>query len=300
MHIGFVGIGQMGLPLCTNLLRAGFAVTAFDTNPAALEAITSAGARPASGLVELARHTDIVITTLPAPHISEEVITGQEGVLAGARAGSIVVEMSTVSPGLIRRMAAACRARGVTLIDCGMSGGPKGAAEATLTLMVGGDQADLERVRPVLEKMGKRIYHCGDTGTGMAAKLVNNALAHVNALSVIEGFSLGVKSGLDPKVLFDVVANSSGMSWVLLSRFQQYIKEGTFNPGMTLNLLHKDSSLAMEMAQESETPLFLLKLANSLFTWYCLEGMGPENWAKMMTIWERRLGIRIGAQPQEE
>jgi 3-hydroxyisobutyrate dehydrogenase-like beta-hydroxyacid dehydrogenase len=299
MQIGFVGIGQMGLPLCTNLLRAGYAVTAFDTNAAALEAIAGAGAQPASGLAELAGQVDTVITTLPSPHISEEVITGQGGLLEGARAGSIFVEMSTVSPGFIRRMDTACRAKNVTLLDCGMSGGPKGAAEATLTLMVGGDQAMLERVRPALEKMGQHIYHCGDTGAGMAAKLVNNALAHVNALSLIEGFSLGVKNGLDPKILFDIVATSSGMSWVLTSRFQQYIKDGSFNPGMTLDLLHKDSSLAMEMAQDSETPLFLLKLANSLFTWYRMEGMGPENWAKMMTIWEQRLGIRIGAQPPE-
>ena len=299
MQLGFVGVGQMGRPLCTNLLRADYPVTVYDANPEALDAITAAGARPSTRLAELAGQVDVVVMALPSPRISEAVITGPDGLLDGARDGTIIVEMSTVSPGFIRRMDSSCTAKGVTLMDCGMSGGPKGASEATLTFMVGGPVEVFERVKPVLETMGKHIYHCGDTGAGMAAKLVNNALAHVNALTLIEGFALGVKNGLDAKVLFDIVANSSGDSWVLRQRFQQYIKEGTFNPGMTLDLLHKDSSLAMEMAQESDTPLFLLKLANSLFTWYQLDGMGPENWAKMMLLWEKQLGIRIGATEED-
>ena len=298
MQIGFVGIGQMGLPLSTNLVKADFAVHAFDANPAAVQALVAEGAQAAASLPELAAQVDMVITTLPAPHISEAVITGPGGLLEGAAEGMVVVEMSTVSPGVIHRLAGPCRDKGVALVDCGMSGGPKGAAEGTLTFMVGGDPDVLARIRPALDAMGSNIYYCGETGSGMAAKLVNNALAHVNALAVCEAFSLGVKNGLDPKVLYDIVSTSSGAGWVLPNRFRQYIQDGSFNPGMTLDLLHKDSSLAMEMAQESETPLFLLKLANSLFTWYQLDGMGPENWAKMMTIWEKQLGIQIGAQPE--
>ncbi len=298
MQIGFVGIGQMGLPLSTNLVKADFAVHAFDANPAAVQALVAEGAQAAASLPELAAQVDMVITTLPAPHISEAVITGPGGLLEGAAEGMVVVEMSTVSPGVIHRLAGPCRDKGVALVDCGMSGGPKGAAEGTLTFMVGGDPDVLARIRPALDAMGSNIYYCGETGSGMAAKLVNNALAHVNALAVCEAFSLGVKNGLDPKVLYDIVSTSSGASWVLPNRFRQYIQDGSFNPGMTLDLLHKDSSLAMEMAQESETPLFLLKLANSLFTWYQLDSMGPENWAKMMTIWEKQLGIQIGAQPE--
>lgn len=296
MKIGFVGIGQMGLPLCTNLVRAGYDVRVFDANPANVEIISGEGAMPAPSLADLAAWSDVAVTALPSPAVSESVILGDDGLLLHLERDSVVIEMSTVSPSLVRRLASRCHERGVHFLDCGMSGGPGGAREATLALMVGGDAAILERVRPVLETMGSTIVHCGGTGAGMAAKLVNNALAHVNALAICEAFSLGVRSGLDPKVLYDVVANSSGNSWVLPHRFEQYIKSGEFTPGMKLDLLHKDSSLAMEMAQESNTPLFLLKLANSLFTWYQLEGLGEENWSRMMTVWERQLGIRIGAQ----
>ena len=174
-----------------------------------------------------------------------------------------------------------------------------GARDASLALMVGGDASTVQRIMPVLQAMAKHIIHCGDSGAGMAAKLVNNALAHVNALAVCEAFSLGVRNGLDPKVLYDVVINSSGASWVLPKRFEQYIKSGAFNPGMKLDLLHKDSSLAMEMAHETDTPLFLLRIANSLFTSYKLQGLGDRNWAEMMTVWEKQLGIRIGAMVQD-
>lgn len=296
MKIGFVGIGQMGLPLCTNLVRAGFDVRVFDANPAALESISGKGATLSASLADLASWAEIAITALPSPSVSEAVIAGHDGLLLHLVRDSVIVEMSTVSPGLVRALASRCAERGVHFLDCGMSGGPGGARDASLALMLGGDATVLERVRPVLEVMGSNIVHCGATGAGMAAKLVNNALAHVNALAICEAFSLGVRNGLDPKVLYDVVVNSSGNSWVLPHRFEQYIKSGEFTPGMKLDLLHKDSSLAMEMAQETDTPLFLLKLANSLFTWYRLEGLGDENWAKMMTVWERQLGIRIGAQ----
>lgn len=296
MKIGFVGIGQMGLPLCTNLVRAGFDVRVFDAHPAAVESVSGEGATPAESLADLGAWTEVVVTALPSPTVSEAVIAGDDGLLPHLGRDSVIIEMSTVSPSLVRDLASRCLEHGVHFLDCGMSGGPGGARDASLALMVGGDTAVLERVRPVLEAMGSNIVHCGGTGAGMAAKLVNNALAHVNALAICEAFSLGVKSGLDPKVLYDVVRNSSGDSWVLPHRFEQYIKSGEFTPGMKLDLLHKDSTLAMEMAQESNTPLFLLKLANSLFTWYQLEGLGEENWSKMMTVWERQLDIRIGAK----
>lgn len=295
MQIGFVGLGQMGSPLATNVMKAGYALRVFDMNKAAVAELVEAGAIPADGLPQLAGVCDVVITALPAPKISEAVVDGPGGLLEGAKDGTVFVEMSTVSPGLIRRLAPRCAERGVTLVDCGMSGGPKGAADASLALMVGGDDEVVGRLRPLLETMGSSVFHCGPSGSGMAAKLVNNALAHTNALAVCEAFALGVKNGLEPKQLYDTIASSSGMSWVLPARFRQYIQQGTFNPGMTLDLLQKDSSLAMEMAQESETPLFLFRIANSLFTWYQLEGLGSHNWAEMMTLWEKQLGIRIGA-----
>ena len=297
VKLGFVGLGQMGRPLCGNLIGAGHDVHVFDTVPEAAAELVSRGAQSAASLPELGRAVEAVFLALPAPDISEAVVCGSGGLLEGLGSGSVIVEMSTVSPGLVRRLEEACRPLGVSLVDCGMSGGPKGAADAKLTFMVGGDPTPYEKVRPALEAMGSHIYHCGKTGNGMAAKLVNNALAHAHALLVCEGFSLGVKNGLDPKILYDVIETSSGMSWVLSNRFREYIQTGEYNPGMTLDLLHKDSTLAMEMAHQSETPLFLMRMANSLFTWYQLEGFGPRNWAEMMTLWENQLSIRIGSPP---
>jgi 2-hydroxymethylglutarate dehydrogenase len=296
VKIGFVGTGQMGLPLCSNLVKAGLDVQAFDLSAAKLTAAVAAGAKSAESLSELAQENDVVVMSLPSPAASEAVVTELS---TNLRSGSVVIEMSTVSPGFIHKMAALLRDRGIDIVDCGMSGGPALAQAGTLALMVGGEEALLERVRPALEAMGSHIVHCGATGSGMAAKLVNNALAHVNALAVCEAFSLGVKNGLDPKVIYDVVTNSSGNSWVLSARFGDYIQTGEFAPGMKLDLLHKDSTLAMEMAHETGTPLFLMKQANSLFTWYQLEGLGDENWSKMMTVWEKQLGIRIGGQAEE-
>jgi 2-hydroxymethylglutarate dehydrogenase len=296
MKIGFVGTGQMGLPLCSNLVRAGLDVQAFDLSAAQLAAAVDAGAKPVESLSELGKENNVIVMSLPSPAASEAVITELSTNLSS---GSVVIEMSTVSPGFIHKMAALLRDRGIDIVDCGMSGGPAVAQAGTLALMVGGAETLLERVRPALEAMGSHIVHCGATGNGMAAKLVNNALAHVNALAVCEAFSLGVKSGLDPKVIYDVVTNSSGNSWVLPARFGHYIETGEFAPGMKLDLLHKDSTLAMEMAHETGTPLFLMKQANSLFTWYQLEGLGGENWSKMMTVWEKQLGIQIGGRTGE-
>jgi 3-hydroxyisobutyrate dehydrogenase-like beta-hydroxyacid dehydrogenase len=300
MKVGFVGVGQMGLPILENLVASGHAVTAYDRDATALARAARAGAGTAAGLASLAADCDTVLTALPAPKISEAVYLAADGLLAGVRDGEagrdkVFIELSTVSPGLVHRLAQACAGVGASLLDCGMSGGPAGAASGDLCLMVGGPGDVFARTRALLDAIGRPVFHCGDTGTGMTAKLVNNALAHVNALAVCEAFALGAKNGMDPKVLYDVVTHSSGMSWVLPARFRQYIQEGTFNPGMSLDLLQKDSTLAMEMAHESGTPLFLLRIANSLFTWYQLEGMGPRNWAEMMTVWEDRLGVRIGA-----
>jgi len=286
----------MGLPLCSNLVRAGLDVQAFDLSAAQLAAAVDAGAKPVESLSELGKENNVIVMSLPSPAASEAVITELSTNLSS---GSVVIEMSTVSPGFIHKMAALLRDRGIDIVDCGMSGGPAVAQAGTLALMVGGAETLLERVRPALEAMGSHIVHCGATGNGMAAKLVNNALAHVNALAVCEAFSLGVKSGLDPKVIYDVVTNSSGNSWVLPARFGHYIETGEFAPGMKLDLLHKDSTLAMEMAHETGTPLFLMKQANSLFTWYQLEGLGGENWSKMMTVWEKQLGIQIGGRTGE-
>jgi len=233
MKIGFVGTGQMGLPLCTNLVKAGFDVTAYDANPTSLDDALAEGASGADSIAELATTCQVAITALPAPAVSRAVIGGEDGLAAHLAADSVVVEMSTVSPALMHELAARLGERGLHLLDCGMSGGPAGARAASLALMVGGDPVILERVRPALAAMSAHIVHCGSTGAGMAAKLVNNALAHVNALAVCEAFSLGVKNGLDPKVLYDVISASSGNSWVLPERFGQYIQTGVYKPGMS-------------------------------------------------------------------
>ena len=166
MKIGFVGMGQMGLPLCTNLLRAGFDVRVFDANPTAVEAISGEGAMPVESLADLGAWAEVAVTALPSPPVSEAVIAGDDGLLPHLGRDSVIIEMSTVSPSLVRGLASRCRERGVHFLDCGMSGGPGGARDGSLALMVGGDEAVLERMRPVLETMGSNIVHCGGTGAG--------------------------------------------------------------------------------------------------------------------------------------
>jgi 3-hydroxyisobutyrate dehydrogenase len=263
-RLAFVGVGRMGLPMARNLLHAGHEVVAADVDAAALAAIEADGAevadRPAAAV---AAAGDLAIAILPSPTIVEDVLLGDGGMVAALPSGGILLDMSTGPPQLARRLARAGAKRGVEVLDAPVSGGPPGAEAGSLAIMVGGSEAGVERVRPLLEVMGSRIVHMGPPGAGQATKLCNNLLAGVHMAALGESVAIARREGLDPHRLLDALRNATGDSRVLRMRFPvagvlpEAPASRGFAPLFPVDLIAKDLALAIGTAEEHglDTPM---------------------------------------------
>ena len=214
MHIGFIGLGNMGAPMAHNLLKAGHQLSVFDLNAAAVENLVGAGALPVDSPTAIAQgNAELIITMLPAaPHV-KSVYLGENGLIASARAGVMLIDCSTIDPHSAREVAKAAAEHGNPMLDAPVSGGTGGAAAGTLTFMVGGSDADFDRAQPILAAMGKNIVHCGAAGNGQVAKVANNMLLGISMIGVAEAMALGVALGMDAKTLAGVINTSSGRCW---------------------------------------------------------------------------------------
>lgn len=270
-RIGFIGIGTMGRPMATNLLAKGFALTVHNRTRTKAEALQSLGATVVDTPQAVAAAADVVITMLPRPADVRSVLGGANGVLAGLRPGSLVIDMSTTDPGTARELAAQVAAAGGALLDAPVSGSTARAETGELTIMVGGSAATLEQARDVLAAMGTTIIHCGDSGSGQVAKLVNNAIAGINMVAVAEGFALGVKAGLSPELLYQVVRSSSGNSWCVENRLPyadvtpNVPAKIDFAPGFACALMGKDMGLVLATANELGLALPTAGVARQLY-----------------------------------
>ena len=215
MKIGFVGTGAMGRPMARNLVSKGFTVAAFDLQPAALAAAVRAGASAADSAAAAAAASDLVVTMLPSSSHVERAYFGPGGVVEGLAPGRLCVDMSTIDPATARRVAARLVEHGARFIDAPVSGGVGGAEDGTLAIMVGGEARDLEEARPALAAMGAHVVHVGAVGAGAVAKLCNNLIAGVATVAVSEAFRIAEGFGVDAKVLTQVIANSSGRTWIM-------------------------------------------------------------------------------------
>jgi 2-hydroxymethylglutarate dehydrogenase len=254
MKIGFIGIGQMGIHMSRHIQTAGHSLVIHDVNKDAAMPLVQTGAEWADTPKAVAEACRIVITCLPTPQIVEEVVYGNHGVRSGWKTGDIYIDMSTNSPSTVRHIAEAARPLGVGVLDAPVSGGTRGAESGTLTIMVGGDPAVLERARPVLEPMANKIFHVGDIGCGNVAKLVNNMIGLACNSICAEGFVLGVKAGIDPQVLFDLLTISTANNWSL-QQYPNTVFKGNFAPGFKVALAHKDITLAIGLGDEYGVPL---------------------------------------------
>ncbi len=254
MDIGFIGIGQMGQHMSRHILEAGYKLTVCDLNKEAAAQLIESGAKWADTPKEMATSCRVVITCLPTPQSVEQVVYGTNGLKSGWKSGDIYMDMSTNAPSLLRRIAEDARTMGVSVLDAPMSGGAIGAEKGTLAIMVGGDSASLEKVRKILECIGKSIFYVGDAGCGNVAKLVNNMISLACTTINAEGFVLGTKAGIAPQVLWEIVKASTGNNWSL----QQYpdgVFKGNFEPGFRLSLAYKDIGLALDLGKEYSIPL---------------------------------------------
>jgi 3-hydroxyisobutyrate dehydrogenase len=260
----------MGGPMAANLAKSGFKVKVFDLVPALIAGV--AGASAASSAVDAAGDVEVFISMLPAGRHVEGLYLGDNGVAAVLKKDALVIDCSTIDPGTARKVSAALAAKGITMLDAPVSGGTAGAQNGTLTFIVGGTVAGLERARPVLQAMGANIYHAGESGAGQIAKVCNNMLLAVLMTGTAEALALGVKNGLDPKVLSEIMQKSSGGNWAL-NVYNPWpgVQENSaatrgYSGGFLTDLMTKDLGLALETAMHSGSSIPMGSLARNLFT----------------------------------
>lgn len=287
--IGFIGLGIMGQPMCLNLLKAGFTVTAWNRSPDKLDPVTNAGATSADSPKAVAEQADIIITIVSDTPDVEEVILGENGVIHGARPGSAVIDMSTISPAATRVMSEQLKTKTVDMLDAPVSGGDTGAKAGTLAIMVGGDAAVFERCRPVFEAMGKTITHVGGNGMGQTVKLCNQVLVSVTNMAVCEAVTLAKSAGLDPHIMIEATKNGAAGSWQL-SNLGPKMAERDFAPGFMIDLQQKDLRLALETARNQKLATPALALVHQLFVGNQSCGEGQEGTQALVKSIERLSG----------
>ena len=262
-NIAFIGLGNMGLPMAKNLLSANHSVFGFDLSPDARTAMVDAGGQGFSTVGEAVAEADVVVTMLPSGAIVRSVYEGDDGIFANAKAGALMIDSSTIDVATARSVSAAAADKGFDMVDAPVSGGVGGAAAGTLAFMVGGTAEAFVRAEGVLDPMGAKIVHCGDSGNGQAAKICNNMLLAISMIGVSEAFNLGRALGLDDQVFYDVAANASGQCWSLTSYcpvpgpVPTSPANNGYEPGFATALMHKDLGLAMEAVTSvgANTPL---------------------------------------------
>ncbi len=291
--VGFIGLGTMGRPMAMNLLKAGFEVIASDIDERALSPLVEAGARPAASIRDLAARSNTVITMLPSVKAVEEVALGSEGLLSACGSGSTIIDMSTVGPSTSMRIAKAARAKGIETLDAPVSGGAKGAAAGSLSIMVGGDKSIFDKCLPILSAMGTKTYYAGPSGAGVTVKLVNNLLLGTNMVAVAEALVLGVTAGVDPKLLVEIVQSSSGRSYAFESKVPAFVLPRKFEPGFAIDLQYKDLDLALEAGKELGVPLPLASLAQQVYQMAKAEGLGKDDISAVVKVLEGMAGHEV-------
>lgn len=271
MRIAFIGLGNMGAPMARNLLKAGHSLELYDLNQQVLNSLAGEGADIASSPAAAAALADLVITMLPAAAHVRQAWLGAEGVLAGARPGTLGLDCSTIDPQTIRDVSEAAAKAGVELGDAPVSGGTGGAAAGTLTFMVGGSAKLVEGARPALADMGRNIVHCGQTGTGQIAKLCNNLLLGISMIGVAEAMALGNALGIDTQVLAGIINSSTGRCWSseVCNPWPGAVETAPasrgYSGGFAGQLMLKDLGLATEAARQVQQPVMLGALAHQLY-----------------------------------
>ena len=291
--IAFIGLGNMGAPMAANLLRAGHQLAVFDLLPDAVQTLAEAGARAAESAADATQHAEFVISMLPAGKHVESLYLGsedsaQQGLLSIVNNGTVILDSSTIDAATARKVGAAAKARGIEMMDTPVSGGVAAASAGTLAFMCGGDPAAFARAKPILQAMGKNIFHAGDNGAGQVAKICNNMLLSVLMVGTSEALSLGVDNGLDPSVLSDIMLASSGRNWTL-EVYNPYPgvmpnapASNDYQPGFMVDLMCKDLGLAMEAAEASGSPTPMGELACKLYRAHQSDGNGQIDFSSII------------------
>ena len=298
MRIGFIGLGTMGGPMALNLLKAGHELVVHDVRRASAEPQLGQGARWADSPAEAAREAELTLTSLPGPKEVEQVALGDGGIIHGAQRDAVYADLSTSSPTLIRRIHAAFAERGIHVLDAPVSGGPSGAQRATLQVMVGGDEAVFERVKPALQGIGDKVSYIGDVGSGEIAKLVHNMIGYCALQAFAETFTMGVKAGVKPEKLLEAVRGGAyGQGYMLTLRLPEVVFKGDFdNPRFALALARKDVGLATELAREFQVPMAVCNLVEQSMIEALVRGWGAKDSSAAFMLQEERAGVKVRTQ----
>lgn len=296
----FVGLGTMGLPMASNLVKSGFPVAGSDTSEAAMAALTGRGGRVARNAADAATEADVVVTMLPEDAIVRSVLGGEGGVISAMRSGALVIEMSTTGPDTKIELARAANARGVHFIEAPVGRTMEHAIAGTLALMTGGDPLLIENARPLLSAMGSEIHLCGDVGTGSAIKLINNALvAAINAAS-IEALIAGRKAGIDLDTMFSVLKTTMAWNNALSTALPKKALRRDFKPGFMTKLQHKDVRLALGMADQLQAPMPMAGAAFGLLDKAMESGFGSDDGSgSMLRVCEAAGGVVLSLDGAE-
>ena len=288
MKIAFIGLGNMGGPMALNLHKAGHQVSGFDLSKAACEKYAADGLAIAASAAATLDGAEVVVSMLPASQHVEALYLGADGLLGKIAPGTLVIDSSTIAAASSRKVAEEGRKRGIAVLDAPVSGGTGGAIAGTLTFMVGGSSTDLERARPLLEKMGANIFHAGDAGAGQTAKICNNMLLGILMIGTSEALALGVANGLDPKVLSEIMRRSSGGNWAL-EKYNPMPGVMETSPaskgyagGFGTDLMLKDLGLAQENAAAVKAATPLGGLARNLYAAHSLAGHGALDFSSVL------------------
>jgi 3-hydroxyisobutyrate dehydrogenase-like beta-hydroxyacid dehydrogenase len=290
--VGFIGVGNMGNPMASNVLKSGVSMTVFDKHAPAMKNLIDGGAKAATSAAEVAERCEIVMTCLPASPDVEAAYLEPGGLVERAKPGTVLIDLSSVLPSTPRLIEPRAKARGVHFLESPVSGGVSGARAATLALMVGGDPEVLNRVRPVLRAIGPNIFHVGPVGAGNTVKAINNMMACVNSLAMMEGVALGVKAGLDPMTIYEVVKASSGGSKAL-ERIPSALVPRNFEPGFKVRLMNKDLDTFNTIAKELHVPVSFSNVAQRYQQAAMAAGLADQDTSVAMTIIERLAAIEV-------
>jgi 3-hydroxyisobutyrate dehydrogenase/2-hydroxy-3-oxopropionate reductase len=290
--IGFIGLGIMGQPMALNFIKAGYKLAVYNRTDGKAAALEAAGARVAASPADAARDADIVMMILSDSAAVEAVVTGKEGILESLRPGTLVIDSSTISPGVSRKMACLVAGKGATWLDAPVTGSKHGAEKGELTFMIGGERAAFDRALPVLEVLGKKHIYCGTHGLGLSAKLAQNTIQATMVEVFCEGFVLATKAGVRPETMLEIIQSS--MARADLTDFKApFIFKGDFTPYFPLKLMHKDLELAAEAGYAQGIPMPALAAVKEVYMAARAQGKGDWDYASVVTYLEELAGVKV-------
>jgi len=290
--IGFIGLGIMGLPMSKNLLKAGHSLVVFDINKTAVEELKQAGAEVGTSAKDVASKANIIITMLPNSPQVKAVVLGENGVIEGAQKGSIVVDMSSIAPLVSREVSEALAKKGIRMLDAPVSGGQPKAIDGTMSIMVGGEQADFDEILPIFKAMGSSYVLCGGIGAGNVTKLANQIIVAVNIAAVSEALVMATKAGVDPDLIYKAIRGGLAGSTVLDAK-APLMMDRKFNPGFRINLHIKDLANVLETSHGIGVPLPLTAAVMEILQALKVDGMGDLDHGAIVRFYEKLAQIEV-------